>query len=412
MKKEDIDYYKRKIKELSLLGLDNVKIDKNISILKNIKKIYDKKLKQQAKIKRDFIKKLYNCQNTSRNNQSFKYDGLDIKYEYQRYDMKIKQKDFMKIFYDLDINNYKYFLTNCGMSAIFTAFYSLSKHGFNIEYKNNIYIETQRFLDEYINTNKDNKKKCVLLDTLSFKHLDDVLDDKLIDNYDLIIIDSTVYTPSELKGLINRILDKNKNLILIKSHTKMDMLGIEWSPVGSVCIISNDKKFVDEIELEFRIVLSIIGGYAYPNSIPLYWSNKDFVEVTENRSKVIKKNGELVYKKLKEALPNIEIIKPPHNMFILIKPNVFIDYETLEKDLHKYTEETKYKGLINYADSFGLDVLGINGYFENMAADTEVIRISLTDYPYEVCSLIIDEFIVWLKKYLERKKNEKSSVVI
>ncbi len=94
-------------------------------------------------------------------------------------------------------------------------------------------------------------------------------------------------------------------------------------------------------------------------------------------------------------------------MFILIEPNKFIDYKKLECDIHSYTNNSKLKDIICYADSFGLDIFGFSGYYENMSAETEVIRISPSDYPNEICDLIFDDFSNWLEQYLNIKGGEK-----
>ena len=42
-----------------------------------------------------------------------------------------------------------------------------------------------------------------------------------------------------------------------------------------------------------------------------------------------------------------------------------------------------------------------------MSAETEVIRISPSDYPNEICDLIFDDFSNWLEQYLNIKGGEK-----
>ena len=393
-------YFIIKQKELFLLESDNEIVINDKNIINSIQQVYEKKLKSQARMKSKFINKMYNCQNTNRNNQRYHHEKLKIEYEYQRYDICIKQKDFIKTFYDINIDSYEYIFTNCGMSSIFSAFYALKKLGYDIDYLNNIYVETQRLLDDYIPKLKGNKK-CLFVDTLSYIPLNEVIKKINLNSYDIYIIDTTLYTSKEIKNIVNKFISQNKILILLKSHTKMDMLGCEWANVGSICVISNNKNILNILIKEIRIILSIIGGFAYPNSIPLYWSKKEFKKITIDRNETIKKNTMYVFEKLRKLLSKLEIIKPPHNMFIIIKPNKFIDYKELEASLHEYCENSKLSGLVNYADSFGLDCFGFNGYYENMAAETEVIRISPSDYPLEICDLIIEDFVNWLEKYLE-----------
>lgn len=395
------DYLKRKEEELHILNSN--KIQYKDATIDNIKNIMDIKLRAQAKFKTCFLDKTYNCQNTSRNSQCYSFDRFNFEYEYQRYDMNIRIEKFIDTFYDLNVENYQYVFTNCGMSALFSTLYALNFFSYKIEYLRNIYVETERLIDYYLQKNTKNsyEKKALLLDSVSFVGLNKIIDSNNLEIYDLFIIDTTLYLSSENKIVINELRKFNKPIILIKSHTKMDMLGNEWATLGSICMIDADFTFKERLFKEIKIILSFIGGFAYQNSIPLYWFNDDFKKISNNRNLVIKQNTQYIYEKLKKDFKCLEIIKPEHNMFILIIPSKFIDYKTLENELHKYTNNSTLRGLINYADSFGLDCFGFSGYYENMAAETEVIRISPSDYSLDVCDLIYADFTKWLKKYLE-----------
>ena len=396
------EYFKRKSKELNLL--DSQLILENQNVILNIIKVFNDKLKAQSKMKIKTLKKMYNYQNTSRNIQKYRDKKIRLRYNYQRYDIHINLNNYMNLFYGIDNINYKYVFTNCGVSSLHATIEALNKKLYRVYSKGNIYVETERLITDYLNNHHNYKYKCLLLDTVSFKSLNNILENIEINKYDAFILDSTLYTKNEIQKIISQIIAKKKLLIVVRSHTKLDMLGCEWSNLGSICLISNDEKTLDDLYKEMRVILSFTGGFAYFNSIPQYWLNRKFKELSEARNAAIINNTEYIYRKLRMELKNIEIIKPDHNRFILIKPNRFIDYKRLEKDLHYYSEHSPLSGLINYADSFGLDSFGINGYYINMSSKTEVIRISPSDYPTEICDLIIDDFISWIKKYLNIKE--------
>ena len=401
------EYIKRKKDELSLFNA-SVKTEE-IDKIETIKKIINQKLKGQASLKSKFLEETYNCQNTSRNSQKFEFNEFKFEYEYQRYDIEIEVKKYMDKFYKTNLSDYSYVFTNCGMSALFATIYALKQLSFKIYYKSNIYVETERLIDDYIQKDElsNNEKSALLIDTVSFIHINKLLEDINLSSYDLFIIDTTLYLPEEMKIVLDKLRLMNKPIILIKSHTKMDTLGSEWATLGSICMIDAESTFNARLFKEIRIILSFIGGFAYQNSIPLFWFDDSYKEVSRKRNVVIKQNTIYLYDKLKSKYQNIKIIKPDHNMFILIEPNKFIDYKKLECDIHSYTNNSKLKDIICYADSFGLDIFGFSGYYENMSAETEVIRISPSDYPNEICDLIFDDFSNWLEQYLNIKGGEK-----
>ena len=397
------NYTLRKKKELKLLGVSKIKKEYDNS--EDVFNIINNKLKYQANLKAAFIKDTYNYQNTGRNSQELVFDGFKCSYEYQRYDIKIKQKNFLNLFYNLNDINYDYVFTNCGMSALFSTFYTLNKLSYKVYYASNIYVETERLIDDYIQRNEFKFEKYALfIDTVSFSYLLNVLEELDLDMYSIFVIDTTLYLAEELLPILKKLKLFNKPIILIKSHTKLDMLGIEWSKLGSVCLLCDNAEFQKKFFDELKIILSFIGGYAYCEDIPLFLSNLNYKSISYERNKIIKENTRYIYNKFMDSPSKYyDIIKPYHDLFLLIKPKKFIGYKQLEKDLHKFARKKDLKNLIYYADSFGLDCFGISGYYENMSADTEVIRISPSDYPIEICNFIIDEIIKWLDVYLSDK---------
>ena len=396
------DYLNRKKDELGLLNGDISSLA-DFKDLELISEILNKKLLCQSKLKKEFIDFVFNIQNTSRNNQTIDYNGIECKYEYQRYDIDLKIKNFLKNFYNLDLNSCKYFLTNCGMSSITGVFYALNKLNYKIEYKENIYVETERFLNDYLQSNNKYDKKALLLDSVSFNKLDKIIDKYDLNEYELFIVDTTLYLKDDNVKIISLLEKYNKPIILIKSHTKLDMLGIEWSKLGSIVIYSKDEQICNLLESQIKIVLSFIGGFAYLEDIPLYFSSDKHIDIINARNMKIKENTRYIYEILKHKENHFTVFKPDHDMFVLITPDRYIDYKKLENDLHTYSENSKYKNYICYSDSFGLDWFGINGYYINMSVDTEVIRISPSDYSSELCKKIINDFISWINNYLKEK---------
>ena len=63
------------------------------------------------------------------------------------------------------------------------------------------------------------------------------------------------------------------------------MLGTEWNKLGSICVINpknisnEDKELSNKLKETMNIVLSIIGGFAYPENIPLIWNDSNFKKI-------------------------------------------------------------------------------------------------------------------------------------
>ena len=79
------NYINLKRTEFNLLNKNNKLLKNNeVNKFNNIKYIMEEKLKSQAELKSNFIKNIYNYQNTSRNSQKLTFDKFKCEYEYQR----------------------------------------------------------------------------------------------------------------------------------------------------------------------------------------------------------------------------------------------------------------------------------------------------------------------------------------
>lgn len=376
--------------------------------LKTIKGISKRKRYLQSKLIKQFLNKNYMIRNTNVNHKTLEEGNFKFSYDYQRYDIKITQKDYLDFFYSCKEKDYYYYFTNCGMSSLYAAFTAFKKHHFTIDRIGNVYVEIERMLDEYLIEEKENKGKVLYIDSSSYIDLNELLKDKDLSVYQAFIFDTTDYLDDLCLPIINKLLEYNKIVCLVRSHIKLDMLGAEWNKLGSICVINpkniskEDKKLSNELKESINIVLSVIGGFAYPENIPLIWNNPKFKEVNTKRVELIKKNSKYLYDRLLEVFTEEEICYPFHQMFVLLRINHKLTLEEVDKEIDKYIKDCKYKGLINFADSFGLDYYALSNYWESMAAEYPDVRIIVPDYPEEINKLIVDDMIIWLKKFYEK----------
>ncbi|MDD3341691.1 MAG: hypothetical protein PHN72_05855 [Bacilli bacterium] len=400
-------YVIQKLKELQIFG----EIDNTISEYSDnlILELLNKKRNLQSEMISNFVVNNAQMRNTNRDKSELKFGTFKCKYEYQRYDIELQKEDFLEFFYECDYKNYQYFFTNSGMSALFCTFAALNQSGYIIKPLGNMYCETERMIDDYLQSSfKDSTKmkKAMFVDTTYWGSIEELLQENELTQFEAFIIDTTNFIGKETLEIIETLEKYKKMIFLVRSHIKLDMLGAEYSKLGSVCLVNPPLIKKSEIEISnkimkhMEIILAFIGGYAYPESIPLMWDHPNFKEVSVKRILNIKKNTEYLYKKLKKHFKDIDICKPKHNLFLFIRLFQDVDYKVLEKDIHTFADNARNKGLICYADSYGLDHYSVNGYYEGMSATSEVVRISPADLPEEINDKVINEIIEWIGDYL------------
>ena len=317
---------------------------------------------------------------------------ISFRYSYARFDSYINYSDFLTDFYY--INNKKYktklFFTNSGMSAITSLLMALKKICKDYQFlfpDKDVYFETYDFYNKYIKENTCGERKIVYIDTIAkLFDADKYLNFLNVNNYIFaIIIDTTCFMPSDLSKFISNILEKNIFCILIRSHTKLDMLGAELSSLGSLLYLipndigDNEFEIIKKIIAESYYVLGKFGSLCLPENFPEIIFDKSFKKINEQRIKRIEKNNYSLFTYLKDSINRGRVILPAHKKFVLY----IIDNNVSCNDQNEIIEK-KIKKLVNNdchlysACSFGFDYIALDSYYD-INEKNYVIRISMND---------------------------------
>lgn len=317
---------------------------------------------------------------------------ISFRYSYARFDSYINYSDFLADFYY--INNKKYktklFFTNSGMSAITSLLMALKQICKEYQFlfpDKDVYFETYDFYNKYIKENTCGERTIVYIDTIAKLFDADKYLNFLNVSNDIfaIIIDTTCFMPSNLKKFISSILEKNIFCILIRSHTKLDMLGAELSSLGSLLYLipndigDNEFVIIKKIIAESYYVLGKFGSLCLPENFPEIIFDKSFKKINEQRIKRIEKNNYSLFTYLKDSINRGRVILPVHKKFVLY----IIDNNVSFKDQNEIIEK-KIKKLVNNdcqlypACSFGFDYIALDSYYD-INEKNYVIRISMND---------------------------------
>lgn len=317
---------------------------------------------------------------------------ISFRYSYARFDSYINYSDFLTDFYY--INNKKYktklFFTNSGMSAITSLLMAVKQICKDYQFlfpDKDVYFETYDFYNKYIKENTCGERKIVYIDTIAKLFDADKYLNFLNINNDIfaIIIDTTCFMPSDLKKFISNILEKNIFCILIRSHTKLDMLGAELSSLGSLLYLipndigDNEFEIIKKIIAESYYVLGKFGSLCLPENFPEIIFEKGFKKINEQRIKRIEKNNYSLFTYLKDSINRGRVILPAHKKFVLY----IIDNNISCNDQNEIIEK-KIKKLVNNdcqlysACSFGFDYIALDSYYD-INEKNYVIRISMND---------------------------------
>lgn len=346
-------------------------------------KDYNNVFEHKQYIKSELHKMYDNHYPISNINSIYKNKGqYNYNFEYQRYDAKLEYKDFVKTFYDVNYPS-KVIFTNCGMSSIYSVLQSLKTNKYNgIKYQNDTYFETQKNI-KMLKFRKSNT--IIYLDTISNN-----FNFKCSYKNKIIVIDTTCYHPSSFKKLIKEIIDNNNLCILVRSHTKLDMLGLEYSTLGSITYLFSPNidskrflKYKNIIKTNIEIC-SNIGLFATEYNIFPFLNDKRTIQHNKNRVERIRTNNSYFYSMLKGNYP-IKLYN--HRLFSTIETNK--DIKELKNIVKNFT--SKNNKICKYSPSFGFDYIAIDTYID-LNTKNNTIRISVGDVTKKEIDRFIKEF--------------------
>lgn len=355
----------------------------------NYKNNFEYKQILKVQLKNKFIKHFP----LSNINEQYDFDNTyKYEFDYQRYDSNLEYKNYFERFYNINDLKTKTIFTSSGMSAINSIINTLNqKAKYNIEFSKDIYFETQKLIKMF--SIKRAKSKILWLDTISYKYDFDI---KNIDRYEIIVIDTTCFHSHLFKELIYKIIKYNKLCILVRSHTKLDMLGLEYCTLGSITYILPHKidmiqwkKYKEMIIFNLEYIGNSGLGITEYNIFPLL-NNEEFILLNKERIERIKSNNNYVYSKLSS---NYKFIIPNHSLFILLNIRSNLNLKELKNIIFDFCK--KYHNICCFSPSFGFDYIALDTYYDyNMKNYT--IRISVGDVDNDIIAKFIEIFLEFI----------------
>lgn len=385
-----MNYFERKSKEIKVL--DSIY---GYQDSKKVCSVFDSyRLKENfvKKLRFDYFEKYYH-ELTNKDEVSFKGD-FDYSYTYERFNGFIKTGNFLNKFYGL-ISNYEndVYFTTSGMGGIVSVLSSFCLYNnYNIELMyEQAYFETIKILS---NINYNKKNKALYVDTMAGNFDFNFVEN--IDKYESIIIDTTCYHPYMFEKIVETIINKGKLCVLVRSHTKLDMIGAEYSHMGSVIFVFPNKlkKWI-KISDSCKHYIGVIGNCLPPEKFTIFVYNPEILKLSELRISAISKNTTILYERLKKRGYNVDI--PNHKQFCVINfNNDSIDLDDLKKLLSKFSKKNRKSIPVYLAVSFGFDYIALDCY-DNFKDGKFKIRIFPSDFDEEVVTFFLDKFEKFMK---------------
>ncbi len=214
--------------------------------------------------------------------------------------------------------------------------------------------------------------------------------ERALDAADLAIIDTTCWDLSSprLAQLLERLVSAGKTCILVRSHLKLDCLGIDYARLGSLVLVAPTPDSPAEAQVRdtmFHVLRNLVtyyGGYADISQLYPFYRSAEFQAASDRRSAALRHTCAALYQALSDELADtgypVTLERFGHDLFFYIRTAAEIldipDCKTVAAGLRRVGAPARV------AASFGFDFAAIQSF---ASQGTTALRIAPGDLPAE-----------------------------
>lgn len=223
------------------------------------------------------------------------------------------------------------------------------------------------------------------------------------DEIGLAVFDTTCFHPrsGRIRQAAAWARHSNIPLILVRSHTKLDSLGIEYGRLGSAVFLGFPEvpgfrtARLRELARQVQELVRLLGSAALPAHFCPFAAGPDYVRLSLRRSAALLRNGRLLAYILRRELGSSALRAYPHGLFAaLMPPYPWGDAEATAAADDIAASLARQRLPVRHAGSFGFDFAAVESFFDTQI-DRYVVRIAPGDLPSAVCARVAEGIASW-----------------
>lgn len=236
---------------------------------------------------------------------------------------------------------------------------------------------------------------------------------------DLIVFDTTCFSSGS--GRIRRALSWARSaaipIVLLRSHTKLDSLGIEYGRLGSAVFVhwprasGAKRQFLQTLLAETRNAVRLFGGAALPAHFPPYVGAPVYRSLTHKRIAAMLRNNRRTTRDFSTALAGLcAELHFAHGLYVTLAPAGTLDENKARDVVAELCADLGRRGLaLRHAGSFGFD-FGAAEWSKDRIRDRYVVRIAAADLPTSLWDEVIAAVAAWWKAHERRVRSSRQAV--
>ena len=223
--------------------------------------------------------------------------------------------------------------------------------------------------------------------------------------FELIVFDTSCFDAGS--GKIRRVVDHARSagvpVALVRSHGKLDCLGIEYGRLGSIALVADRKSLPVEriasakrLAARAREAVRLYGLAPIPVHFPPFAGTSDYRESTVARVASTIRTTRRLARILAERLgPASRITTFQHGLYLTIGSRGHSEVDDVKSAAGALARALEARGLpVKHAGSFGFDFVAVEWYFDALRR-MNVMRIAGADLPVEFTDRIAEGIANW-----------------
>jgi hypothetical protein len=347
---------------------------------------------------------------------------FDFRYDYQRADLEVRGPSFYG-FEDQSGSNTVY--TGSGMAAISSLLmatasvfpeadiitmpnsYGETNELIDGHAKHLNRIELRRSLAEITHFHRP-RPRILSLDSCTSAGAFEAIVKCVQPRLDLVVFDTTCFSGGS--GHVVRALNWARAatipIVMLRSHTKLDSLGVEYGRLGSAVFAHGPhvggagQRLLQALLTEMRNAVRLFGGAALPAHFPPYVGAPVYRSLTNRRVAAMLRNNRRTMRHFSAALAGSSAeLHFAHGLYVTLASARTLDENGARDVVAELCTDLSRRGLpLRHAGSFGFD-FGAAEWSRDGIRDRYVVRIAAADLPTSLWDEVVAAVAAWWKAH-------------